>query len=61
MCKNYFDMKNTCAYCLRKAGEEIEKVFPVYDWETDQLIGYFCMKHYIKVKRRNIIQKEKIS
>ncbi|GIN41770.1 hypothetical protein J19TS1_47190 [Heyndrickxia oleronia] len=56
MCQTYIDFKNTCSYCLRKVGKEIDQVLPIYDWKTDKLLGYFCKDHYMKVKSRNIIK-----
>ncbi|MEB6549815.1 hypothetical protein MXL46_12030 [Heyndrickxia sporothermodurans] len=58
MCETNFDFQTTCSYCLKKAGIDIDTVYPVYDWETDKLLGYFCKEHYIKVKSQNIIQSQ---
>ncbi|CAM3883941.1 hypothetical protein [Lederbergia lenta] len=52
--QHIFQLKTTCAYCLRKAGEDVDCVLPVHDWETDKLLGYFCKKHYMRVKAKNI-------
>lgn len=49
-----FDLTTTCAYCLRKTGEEIDLVLPVFDWKSERLLGYFCKDHYITVKAKNI-------
>jgi hypothetical protein len=55
MCKNNsFDVTSTCAYCLKKIGEEIEVVLPVYDWYSGKLLGYFCKQDYLKVKSQNL-------
>ncbi|WP_236011773.1 hypothetical protein [Heyndrickxia sporothermodurans] len=43
---------------MKKAGKEIDTVYPVYDWETDKLLGYFCKEHYIKVKSLNIMHSQ---
>ncbi|MEK3889758.1 hypothetical protein [Bacillus sp. FSL K6-3431] len=52
--RHIFQLKTTCAYCLSKAGKEVDSVLPVHDWKTDKLLGYFCKKHYMLVKAKNI-------
>ncbi|MBS4175618.1 hypothetical protein [Bacillus sp. FJAT-49736] len=59
MCLGQFKFTETCAYCLKKTGEGIDFVLPVYDWKSEKLLGYFCKEHYLKVKSRNIIQYKK--
>lgn len=50
-----FDLTTTCAYCLKKTtNDEVEHVFPVYDWKTEKLLGYYCKEHYMVVKAKNI-------
>ncbi|AEH54697.1 hypothetical protein QQ991_00120 [Weizmannia coagulans] len=56
MCDCLFELTTTCAYCLRKAGKEIDAVYPVYDWKTNKLLGYYCKEHFLKVKIRNLIE-----
>ncbi|MCI1576674.1 MAG: hypothetical protein LKH78_13410 [Weizmannia coagulans] len=41
---------------MRKAGKEIDAVYPVYDWKTNKLLGYYCKEHFLKVKIRNLIE-----
>lgn len=54
MKQNTFDITRTCACCLRKAGEEVDLVLPVHDWDSGKLLGYFCKDHYMEVKSKNI-------
>ncbi|MBE6183800.1 hypothetical protein [Heyndrickxia ginsengihumi] len=49
-----FSFKTMCAYCLKKVGAEIDAVYPVYDWKSNQLIGYYCKDHFLKVKYQNL-------
>lgn len=51
-----FELTSTCAYCLKKAGKEIDAVFPVYDWKTNKLLGYYCKDHFLKVKIQNLLE-----